>query len=177
MSVIDTIARPYAKAIFEIAIQKNNITEWKNILIFINQIASIKKVKSFLSGGLSSKDLSLIFIKISHDIINEDAKNLIQLLAENQRLNILNNILKQFLKLETDYQNILIVTLITAFALQEKNIIEIQKILENVFLKKIKLLLKINPEIIGGIIVYIDDTVFDFSIQNSLKQLSEKLNF
>ncbi|QIE01774.1 F0F1 ATP synthase subunit delta [Buchnera aphidicola] len=177
MSVIDTIARPYAKAIFEIAIQKNNITEWKNILIFINQIASIKKVKSFLSGALSSKDLSLIFIKISHDIINEDAKNLIQLLAENQRLNILNNILKQFLKLETDYQNILIVTLSTAFALQEKNIIEIQKILENVFLKKIKLLLKINPEIIGGIIVYIDDTVFDFSIKNSLKQLSEKLNF
>lgn len=177
MSVIDTIARPYAEAIFQMALQNNNIKEWKNILIFINLIASSKKVSGFLSGALSSKDLALVFITISNDIVNEYGKNLIKLLAANQRLNITNNILKQFLKLESDYNNILIIKLSTAFDLEDKHIIKIQKILENFFLKKTKLLFTINPQILGGIIIKINDTVFNFSIQNHLKQLSEDLNF
>jgi len=184
MSAADTISRPYAEAIFEIAIQNNTILEWKNILIIIKMIASDKKVRKFLSGSLSPKILSSVFLKISSDItnnssdmINNHAKNLIKLLAENQRFKILNNILEQFVKLEIDHKNIMIVELISAFSLQEKQITHIRKILEQFFLKKTKIICKLDPYIINGVIIKVNNTVLNLSVQNHLKQLSNALNF
>ncbi|QCI23584.1 F0F1 ATP synthase subunit delta [Buchnera aphidicola (Macrosiphoniella sanborni)] len=175
MSVFDTIARPYAQAIFEIAMEQNNIEEWKKILIFINKIASCKKIKNFLSGALAPKYLSLIFITISEDIVHENAKNFIKLLAENQRFQILNNILEKFSRLETQYKNILIIEVSTACSLQEQDVIKIKKILEQYFSKKVKLVCRVDPRILGGIIIKKDDIIFDFSIVNHLKQLSSDL--
>jgi len=184
MSAADTISRPYAEAIFEIAIQNNTVSEWKKILTIIKMIASDKKVRKFLSGSLSPKILSSVFITIisntinnSGDIINNNAKNLIKLLAENQRFKILNNILEQFLKLETYHKNIMIVELISAFSLQEKQITQIRKILEQFFLKKVKITCKVDPCIINGMIIKANDTVLNLSVQNHLKQLSNALNF
>lgn len=173
MSVADTIARPYAKAIFAIAIKNNNIQEWKKILIMISKIVSLKQIRPFLSGALSPKYLSLIFTKITYDIINdnEHAKNLIKLLAEYQRFQITSHILQQFLTLEAQYKNILIIEVSTAYALQETDIKKIQKILEQFFLKKIKLFCKVNPRMLGGLIIKQNDMIFDFSIENHFKQL------
>ncbi|QIQ41634.1 MAG: F0F1 ATP synthase subunit delta [Buchnera aphidicola (Microlophium carnosum)] len=177
MSVANTIARPYAQAIFEIAIQNNSIERWKKILIFIKMIASFKKVRNFLSGALSPQQLSLIFTTISSDIIDENAKNFIRLLAENQRFKILDNILEQFIQLEACYKNIIIVELRSAFSLGEKQISKIRKILEQFFSRKAQFTCKVDPEILDGMIIKVNDTVFDLSIQNHLKQLSDALNF
>lgn len=177
MSVMDTISRPYAKAIFEIAFQSNSIQKWKEMLIFINAITSHSKIKKLLSGSLSAKYLSSVFIEIGGNIIDEQGKNLIKLLSENQRFNVFNNILEQFLKLDAYYKNILIVELRSAYSLEEKKIIKIRKALEKVFLKQIKFIYKIDRDLLDGIILKINDTIFDLSIQNYLKQLSNALHF
>ncbi|QNS01764.1 MAG: F0F1 ATP synthase subunit delta [Buchnera aphidicola (Pentalonia nigronervosa)] len=176
MSVSYTIARPYAKAIFEIAVKNNTIQKWQNMLILINAIASHKQIKYFLSGALSPKYLSYIFFKISGKNINMYAKNLVRLLSENQRLRILKDILKHFLELNCAHQNILVVHLITAHPFSKKQIFDIRKILENIFLKKIEFVCKINRDIISGFILKTYDTVFDFSIRSHLNQLFKTLN-
>ncbi|QCI20171.1 F0F1 ATP synthase subunit delta [Buchnera aphidicola (Brachycaudus cardui)] len=177
MSVENTIARPYARAIFNIAICQNSIQEWKEILIFLNMIASCPKIRRFLSGSLSPKYLSSVFITVAGDIINKNAKNLIKLLAENQRFKILNNILEQFLQLEACYKKILIVELRTAFLLKEKQIIKIRKVLEKSLSSKIKFIYKIDCSILDGIIIKVNNIVFDLSVRSYLKQLSDALNF
>ncbi len=177
MSIAHTIARPYAKAIFETALQNNLIEEWKEILIFINMITSNHKVKNFLSGSLSPKFLSSVFIKISSDLIHKNAKNLIKLLAENQRFQMLNDILKQFLKLEACHKKIVIVELRTALILKEKQTTKIRKILEKSFSRKIKFINVVDDYILDGIIIKVNNTVFDLSARNHLKQLSKALNF
>lgn len=177
MSVLYTIARPYAKAIFEIAVENNSIKEWKEILIFINKIASYKKIQCFLSGALSPKYLSFVFISIGGDKINHHAKNLIKLLSENQRFNILSNILEHFLELEASYKKIIIVELRSSFPLKEIQIFNIRVILEKYLSRKINFIYKIDYYIIDGFIIKINNTVFDLSIRNHLKQLSDALNF
>ncbi|QCI20757.1 F0F1 ATP synthase subunit delta [Buchnera aphidicola (Hyperomyzus lactucae)] len=176
MSVEDTISRPYARAIFETAIQTNSIEEWKNILIFINTIASYGKIKNFLSSSLSPKYLSTVFIEISRDIIDDNAINLIKLLAENKRFKILNNILEKFLKLEASYKNIIIIELISAFPLKEKEIKKIREKLEQYLLRKTKLICKVDPNIINGVIIKFNNMVVNLSVQNYLKQLSDALH-
>ncbi|AAM67577.1 ATP synthase F1 subunit delta [Buchnera aphidicola] len=177
MSVLDTIARPYAKAIFELAIENQSIEKWKKTLIFINEIIRSKKIEKFLSGSLSPSYLSSFFIFVAGDHIDKDARNLIKLLAENQRFKIFNNILRQFLKLETSYQGNTIIELISAYSLQEHEIIDIRCILQKIFLSKIKFIYKIDHQILDGIIIKKADTVFDFSVRSYLKQLSDVLNF
>jgi F-type H+-transporting ATPase subunit delta len=177
MSAADTVSRPYAQAIFEIAVQNNSIEEWKNILIFINMIASHRKIQKFLSGALSPKYLSAVFIEISRDVIDEKVKNLIKLLAENKRFKILNNILTKYLKLESYYNNVIIVELISAFPLKEKEIKKIRENLEQFLLRKTKLTCRVDPNIINGIIINLNNMVINLSVQNYLKQLSDNLNF
>ncbi|AHG60353.1 F0F1 ATP synthase subunit delta [Buchnera aphidicola] len=177
MSVEHTIARPYARAIFEIAVNSNSIEKWKEMLIFINVIASCEKVRKFLSGSLSPKYLASIFIIVGGEIINQEAKNLIRVLAENQRLKILDSILEQFLALEADYKKIVIIELRTAFLLKEKQIVKIRKTLEKYFSSKIKLVYKIDEYILDGIIIKVNNIVFDLSVRSYLKQLSDALNF
>lgn len=177
MSIERTISRPYAQAIFDIAIRENSIEKWKKILIFFNMIASHPKITRFLSGSLSQNFLSSVFIIISGDIIDENAKNLIKILAENQRLKMLNNILEQFLELESYYKKNLIVELRTAFLLEKKQIINIQRILEKSLSSKITFIYKIDNSILDGMILKVNNTVFDLSVRSYLKQLSDALNF
>ncbi|WP_295163988.1 ATP synthase F1 subunit delta [uncultured Buchnera sp.] len=177
MSVFDTIARPYAKAIFALAIENKSIEKWKKMLIFIDEIVSSKKIEKFLSGSLSPCYLSSFFIFVAGDKIDEKARNLIKLLAKNQRFKIFNNILQKFLKLETSYRGNMIVELTSAYSLKENEIIDIRYILQKIFLYKIKFIYKIDHQILDGIIIKTNDTVFDFSIRSRLKQLSEVLNF
>lgn len=177
MSNAYTIARPYAKAIFDTALESNSIEQWTGMLILIDQIAASKKIKNLLSGALSPAHLSLIFIIISGDKINKNAKNLIHLLAENQRLNILNNILKQFLELEMLHKKTTIIKLTSAVLLEKKQANQINKALEHVVSGKMKFIYHVDPDILGGIIIKISNTVFDFSIRDQLKQLSHSLNF
>ncbi|QCI16280.1 ATP synthase F1 subunit delta [Buchnera aphidicola (Aphis craccivora)] len=173
----DTIARPYAKAIFEIAIKNNSIKKWKQTLILIDQIISFKKIQKFLSGSLSPNCLSSFFIFVIGEYLDEYSKNLIKLLAHNQRFKIFNNILQQFIKLEASYQKIIIVELRSAFVLKKDQVVKIRLLLEEILSSKIKFIYKINHYILDGIIIGINDHIFDFSMQNYLKQLSLALNF
>ncbi|AYN24494.1 ATP synthase F1 subunit delta [Buchnera aphidicola] len=177
MSSFDTIARPYAKAIFELAVENKSIEKWKKMLIFINEMVFSKKIEKFLSGSLSPSYLSSCFIFIAGDQINDHARNLIKLLAKNQRFRIFNNILQQFLKLETSYQGNTIIELTSAYSLQKSEIIDIRCVLQKAFLSKIKFIYKIDQEILDGIVIKKNDMVFDYSVRSYLKQLSEVLNF
>ncbi|QCI18579.1 ATP synthase F1 subunit delta [Buchnera aphidicola] len=173
----NTIARPYAKAIFEIAIKNNSIEKWKKILILINDIVAIKNIQKFLSGSLSPNYLSSFFISVIGEHLDEYSKNLIKLLAYNRRFKIFNNILKQFLKLEASYHNIITIELISAFALKDNQIIKIRTILEQILSTKVRLICKIENDIIDGLLIKINNQIFDFSMRNNLKQLSSALNF
>lgn len=173
----DTIARPYAKAIFEIAMQNHSIKQWKKQLVLINQIISLHDIQKSLSGFLSPRSLSSSLIFLLDEHLDEYSKNLIKLLAYNQRLKIFNNILKQFLQLEALYQKITIVELKSAYILQEEVVMKISLFLEKILSSKIKFIYKIHPYIMDGIIICIGDQIFDFSMRNHLQQLSSELNF
>ncbi|QCI16853.1 ATP synthase F1 subunit delta [Buchnera aphidicola (Aphis helianthi)] len=173
----DTIARPYAKAIFEIAIKNNSIKKWKKILILIHQIIAFKKIQKFLSGSLSPNYLSSFFISIIGEHLDEYSKNLIKLLAYHQRLKIFDSILKHFLKLEASHQKIIIIELTSAFVLKESQIIKIRNILEEILSSKVEFIYKINNYILDGILIKINDQIFDFSMRNYLQQLSLELKF
>ena len=90
MAELTTLARPYARAAFEVALQDSALDEWSRMLSLSAEIAGQDEVSVVLaSPSLSTEQISESFIKVCGDELNVKAKNFVQVLAENKRLVLL----------------------------------------------------------------------------------------
>ena len=62
MSELTTIARPYAKAAFEFAVDKGTVESWNEMLFFAGEVAKNEQIAQFLSGSASAEKQSEIII-------------------------------------------------------------------------------------------------------------------
>lgn len=63
--------------------------------------------------------------------------------------------------------------ILSAFTLPEDTVKKIEKRFSNIMGERVKLTLKVEPDLIGGITVIIGDKVFDGSIRNQLNRLEK----
>ena len=64
MSELTTIARPYAKAAFELAVEKGNVEAWNEMLFFAGQVASDEQASSLLASIPTAAEQADVFIKV-----------------------------------------------------------------------------------------------------------------
>ena len=104
MSELTTVARPYAKAAFDFAIEANAVDSWLEMLVFAAEVAKDETMTSYLSGGASVEQATRLFLKVCDDQLNSNGQNLIKVMAENQRLLVLPQVLAQFSELKAEYE-------------------------------------------------------------------------
>ncbi len=177
-----TIARPYAKAIFDLAKNDNLLEEWEKLLEFLSKIISNDKVFYFINDKTLShiyKSNNLNFIIESSGLFSEDLKkkyvNLINLLAINGRLNCIKEILdlyKYRMNIELNRINAFIETADSISNIQKEVIIDI---LSKKYNKNVLAFFEINEKLLGGFIIKIDDFVLDSSILGNLFLLRTKI--
>ncbi|CUS78218.1 ATP synthase, F1 delta subunit [Candidatus Kryptonium thompsonii] len=100
----------------------------------------------------------------------------ILLLVEKKREDLLHDIVKVYQELYDEKVGVVTAEVITALELNgnERKKIE-KKILELTGAKKVKAIYKVDPSILGGIIIKIGDTVYDASIKRRIQLLREQL--
>jgi F-type H+-transporting ATPase subunit delta len=54
MSELTTIARPYAKAAFDFAVEKETLDQWVEMLTFAAEVTNNESVSELLSGALTA---------------------------------------------------------------------------------------------------------------------------
>ncbi|MXP56752.1 F0F1 ATP synthase subunit delta [Pantoea sp. Mhis] len=177
MSNIITISRPYAKAIFDLAVEYQNIEHWQTMLEFAAKISSHRKIIQFLSSSLAPEIVSDIFNTICSDQLNKHAQNLIKIMAENRRLLLLPTVLKQFIQLRNMYESIIKIDVISAIVLQDSQLLKIKIAMEKYLLCRIKLNYRIDNSIIGGLIIRANSLVIDGSIRGRIESLAKALRF
>lgn len=101
-----------------------------------------------------------------------EARNLIITLSANKRISILPQICQLFEQLKAQYEGILEAKIVSAFALEGKQLNKLIKDLEQKFKHKIEAKISIDPELIGGVKVEIGDEVFDASVRGKLEALA-----
>ena len=104
MSELTTVARPYAKAAFDFALQQGALDKWADMLSFAASVAQDDRMASFLSSSATVGRTSEVFIGVCGDALTEQAQNLIKVMAENERLTALPAVLEQFNVLRADYE-------------------------------------------------------------------------
>ena len=180
MSELTTIARPYAKAVFDFAIEqrsidKSTVKKWEEMLGFLAEVVENNTMKDFLTSSFSAEKLADTVISICGEQVDQYGQNLIRLMAENKRLTVLPIVFKEFQHYVEEYNAIAEVQVTSAqplsIAQQEKVVAAMEKKLA----RKIKLNCNIDTSLIAGVIIRTDDFVIDGSSRGQLNRLANEL--
>lgn len=175
MSELTTIARPYAKAAFDFAVEQNSISKWTSMLDFCVQVIDNKDVKTFLESSFSAKKVADTVISICGEQLDQYGQNLIRLRAENKRLTVLPLVFQQFKSYVEEYQAIAEVNVISAQQLSDEQQQKIVTAMEKRLARKVKLNCSIDSTLIAGAIIRTDDFVIDGSSRGQLARLANEL--
>ncbi|MBU2971579.1 MULTISPECIES: F0F1 ATP synthase subunit delta [unclassified Pseudoalteromonas] len=174
MSELTTIARPYAKAAFEFAVEKQTVSDWNDMLVFAAQVANNQQVSSFIANKAAEEQAN-IFISVCAEQINEYGQNLVKVLAENGRLAALPEVAELFTEFKAEYDKEIDVDIISAAELAEAQLATLVSALEKRFSRKIKLNCSVDETLVGGLIVKAGDNVIDGSLRGKLNRLATTL--
>ena len=168
MSEFITVARPYAKAAFDFAVEHQSVERWQDMLAFAAEVTKNEQMAELLSGALAPETLAESFIAVCGEQLDENGQNLIRVMAENGRLNALPDVLEQFIHLRAVSEATAEVDVISAAALSEQQ-------LEKRLSRKVKLNCKIDKSVMAGVIIRAGDMVIDGSVRGRLERLADVL--
>lgn len=175
MSEMTTVARPYARATFELAVDNNDIKVWSEMLSFAAEVVLNPTMAAMLTGTKTTQELADLLINICDDQLNESGRNLINIMAENGRLSVLPRVSELYADLVTAHNKEIDVTVVSAFALSKKQNIELSKSLEKRLARKVNLNCSIDKSLITGMVITAGDLVIDSTAIGQLNRLSDTL--
>jgi len=176
MAEISTVARPYSKAVFDLAQGHKKLAEWSTMLSFLSAVVDEPQMKSMITNTSINKDQLLkLMDDICSDKLDENGRNFIKVLLENRRLNLLPEIAVQFETLRADAEGTVEAELVSAFEVTDAQLAKISKALQKRLGRKVSLKSRVDEELIGGAIVRADDIVIDGSVAGRLQSLSNAL--
>jgi F-type H+-transporting ATPase subunit delta len=175
MSEFTTVARPYAKAAFDFAVEHQSVDRWQQMLAFATEVASNEQVAELLSGAVAPEALSAQFIAICGDQMDEAGQNLVKVMAENKRLPALPDVLAQFIQLRAAHDATADVEVISSTTLSDEQLTKISAAMEKRLSRKVKLNCKIDKSVLAGVIIRAGDMVIDGSVRGRLERLTDVL--
>lgn len=180
MSELTTIARPYAKAAFDFAIEqsatdKSAVEKWSEMLGFLTSLVENEQIKEFLTGSLSAQKVADTVIAISGEQLNQHGQNLIRLMAENKRLSAIPAVFEEFTHYVEEHQAIAEVNVTSAQPLNATQIEKIAAAMEKRLVRKVKVNCNVDNQLIAGVIIRTEDFVIDGSSRGQLARLADEL--
>ena len=178
MIELSPLARPYAKAIFSAALDAGTHEVVAQDLALLSAVSQTQEVSRLIENPeLSKEKIAQIIIDLADGELGNLTNKMLELLADNKRLNLIEAI-------NTSYQELLeqhnktssiVVNVANQPSKDNKNII-IEKLLAE-YGEGSKIEFSEDPSIMGGLSIKIGDETLDLSIRGKVKKLVNQLNF
>jgi len=172
------IARRYAKALLELGKEKGQTEEFRKEL---QAFAGLLKKSPMLEGCLASplysaENLKKIIVEITNKAAtSKTIQDFLCLLIDKRRIQYFSAIEEAYDDFTNELLGYVKARITSATALPDEAYNTLKQSLETVTDKKIILSVTVEPDIIGGVIAEVGDTVFDGSIRNQLHKIGETL--
>lgn len=168
----------YANSLMQLAVEKNiyqKVADDANLIF--NSLNSSKEIKAILKSPVIKTELKKNLLKeIFSNKISKESLSFIDFVIQKNREDILIDIFKEFLVLCDKKEGILRANVKTAVEIEETLKNKIKEKLEKKTNQKVIASYTIDPKLIGGFIVEVDDQVLDASIKNKLRLLRKKFS-
>ncbi|MFB6421728.1 MAG: F0F1 ATP synthase subunit delta [Candidatus Malihini olakiniferum] len=175
MSKLFTVARPYAKAAFDFALEHRDVERWQGMLEFAAEVIRNEQVSALLYSAMTENALASTFINVCGDQLDKTAQNLIKVMIENGRLVLLPEVLEQFKQLRAVQELTVNIEIFSAKKLSEPQLNKISSAMEKRLSRKVKLNCKIDKSVVAGAVIRAGDMVIDGSIRGRLEHLKNVL--
>ena len=175
--MIDVIANRYAEALFQLSEEEHITKEIYNELHdVVEVIKNNKELDNVLKSPLVAKNEKTQLIEaLFNNKINNDLKNFLKILVEKGRISSLKSIELTFKELLNDKHNIIEGTVISAIALTEKQVKELEEKLSKKYNKNVTLENEVDQSILGGVLVRLGNTQIDGSVKTRLNNIKDQL--
>jgi F-type H+-transporting ATPase subunit delta len=177
MSSLTTLARPYAKAAFELARAGNDLAGWDRMLTLAGAIARDESVAGLLeSPHVGARRLVQLLADIGGERFTEKFRDFLSVVAANNRLSLLPEITMLYRRLRQEMERRLHVRVVSAVPLEEDQSSRMRGALARRFESEIELESEIDPGVLGGAVIYAGDQVIDGSLLGRLHKLEQNLS-
>ena len=175
MATESTTARPYARAIFELAGERGGYDQWSNRLGFWSSVVQDDAIRERLAEpGVTAQSKADLIAEVS-DGLDDDSRSLLKMLAENDRLSALPDMHSQYEQLRREAEGEMEAHVVSAYELTDDQAGRIVEALGKRLSRKIKITSEVDPSLIGGAIIRAGDLVIDGSIRGRLAGLEQSV--
>jgi len=178
MIELTPLARPYAKALFSSALESKKIdemaSELKNMALASKTDGVINTIEN---PALSRQDVVNVLVNLFEESISETSKKLLEILAENKRLNLIETIFVIYQELLEEHKEQKSVEVFVAIDPGKEAKQNIEQKLKSTYGKDANIYFSKDPSMMGGLSIKIGDETLDLSIKGKVKKLVNQLNF
>lgn len=171
-----TIARPYAQAVFALAQSHKELPRWSEMLQLAASVAADERVANLVGNPRVDKaQLAKLLLDICGDRLNAAAQNLVRLLVENDRMDVLTEIAGLYEVYRAEAERTVEAHVISAFPVDEAQKQQIIASLKKRLGREVTLSCETDKKLLGGAIIRAGDLVIDGSATGQLAKLQVAL--
>ena len=173
------VAEPYAQALMSLA-QSNGLTErfGEDVRSLLALIENSQELREFLTNPtVSDSDKKAVLQQVARGETHPYLTNFLMLLVDKRRILFLETICQEYLALLRKLNNIVLAEVISATALNDQQQQAVAAKVKSIAgAQSVELKTKVDPDLIGGVIIKVGSQVLDASLRGQLRRISFSLS-
>ncbi len=171
-----TLARPYAKAVFEIAAGEKAYKKWSLALQALEMVAKNKQVLLMVRNKtVPVQAIAAFFLEVCHPYVDRTIHHFVRVLANARRLEVLPEIRGLYETMRQAAEQRVEVEISTPIILDDRQKIEFTKMLEKHFDKTVSVRYSLDENLLGGFRAVAGNYVIDGSLRGHLNKLKKAM--
>lgn len=177
MAELATLARPYARAAFEYALNEDALQSWSEALQTAAAICDDNRVKALVGDpSRTSVAKADAFIALLGSDKPQPLNNFIRLLADYNRLPLLAQIYQTFLVMKANQEQSVDLEVTSAFDIDAEQADRLAQVMGEKLKRRVKIQTAIDNSLIGGAILRAGDLVIDGTVRGRLTKLAAAMD-
>ena len=174
---VSHIAVPYAKALFDLALERNSLEEaMKDVSLIGNLCRTNRDFKLMLKSPVVGTEKKTKIIRaLFEKTLSPLTLTFLFIILRKKRENIIPDMALEFLELYKDYKGILTTYMQTAVPVSEEVRKKVVAVMHQQTQKEIELIEDVNEELVGGFVLRWKDLQYDASILNQINRLKKEV--
>ncbi len=173
----EIVAKRYAKALLDIAMEHQTVDAFEEQLVLVTETieAHDELRRVFLHPQIAPENKKALIDQVFKNDLNKDVLNLIKLLVDKQRENIISDLKTEYIAMANAERGVVEMTVTTAQPLDDEETAELKQKLSQAFHKKLRIHTKVDPDVIGGLLVRVGNRLFDGTVAGKLQRFEQEL--
>ncbi|MFZ5853192.1 MAG: F0F1 ATP synthase subunit delta [Chloroflexota bacterium] len=176
MARLTTTARRYAEAAFELGLRDGTLDAWRTELELAAAVLADERLTRVLANPAIPLDArSAVVREALGTRVSRPVLNLVLVLLRRGWIELLPQVAAEFRRLDDDRLGITPATATSAAPLEPDEVRALTARLEQLTGGRVDLDLRVDPSILGGLVVRVGDRLIDGSVRGRLERLRSRL--